>query len=520
MIDGGAGNDDMGSGDFSGVLATNDVFVFLPGYERDLIRGFTGNDKVLLQGFGITSFAQLQQYMTVSVNVTAGIHIFTATIMLNGSDVLTITGRGDGPSAAHFIFDVPPAPVTADNTIQRLTGGEDTIQISSNQNTIYGAEGNDTFTGTTNRSTLEGGAGGDSFNLDLSSNNALLGGDDGSGDSLFVTGGMGNYLMGAGGNDWLGVGQSGATASTNNTLGGGDGDDLLNATGTGNTLIGGAGQDQFAAVGNQNRLFGEDGNDSLQANGDSNSLDGGDGNDLLFLSGGQHNTLIGGAGNDWLGTNGGTHTLYGGAGDDWMGATGTNCGLFGESGNDTVFGVGLARRLRGGDGNDWVGVSGNSNNLNGEAGDDFVAATGNSNIFNGGSGNDQMVAAAGHSGNTYIFQPGSGQDSITGFEGEGINPGGDFIDLRGFGIANFAALDPFMSSGRRRHSHCTQRRRHPDAQEHQRGHAGGQRFLARLSESPAISWPRAGVLKHGRRIASICSLCRMPAGVVASRRHC
>ena len=262
VIDGGAGNDDMGSGDFSGVLATNDVFVFLPGYERDLIRGFTGNDKVLLQGFGITSFAQLQQYMTVSVNVTAGIHIFTATIMLNGSDVLTITGRGDGPSAAHFIFDVPPAPVTADNTIQRLTGGEDTIQISSNQNTIYGAEGNDTFTGTTNRSTLEGGAGGDSFNLDLSSNNALLGGDDGSGDSLFVTGGMGNYLMGAGGNDWLGVGQSGATASTNNTLGGGDGDDSLNATGTGNTLIGGAGQDQFAAVGNQNRLFGEDGNDS------------------------------------------------------------------------------------------------------------------------------------------------------------------------------------------------------------------------------------------------------------------
>ena len=56
-----------------------------------------------------------------------------------------------------------------------------------------------------------------------------------------------------------------------------------------------------------------------------------------------------------------------------------------------------------------------------------------------------MVAAAGHSNNTYIFQPGSGQDWITGFEGEGLNPGGDVVDLRGFGIANFGALAPFRS---------------------------------------------------------------------------
>ena len=55
-----------------------------------------------------------------------------------------------------------------------------------------------------------------------------------------------------------------------------------------------------------------------------------------------------------------------------------------------------------------------------------------------------MVAAAGHSSNRYIFAPGSGQDSITGFEGNGgaLN---DVIDLRGFGLANLAALDPYMS---------------------------------------------------------------------------
>ena len=43
--------------------------------------------------------------------------------------------------------------------------------------------------------------------------------------------------------------------------------------------------------------------------------------------------------------------------------------------------------------------------------------------------------------NRYIFHPGSDQDSITGFEGTN----GDRVDLRGFGLANFAALDPFMS---------------------------------------------------------------------------
>ena len=74
----------------------------------------------------------------------------------------------------------------------------------------------------------------------------------------------------------------------------------------------------------------------------------------------------------------------------------------------------------------------------GEAGNDYVAATGNANLLDGGPGNDQTVAAAGHSANRYFFLPGSGQNSITGFEGGADD---DVIDLRGFGLANFAALD-------------------------------------------------------------------------------
>ena len=81
------------------------------------------------------------------------------------------------------------------------------------------------------------------------------------------------------------------------------------------------------------------------------------------------------------------------------------------------------------------------NVLPGEAGNDYLAATGSVNTFNGGSGNDQMVAAAGHIANRYIFKPGSGQDSVTGFEGGN----GDVADLRGFGLASFAALQPYIS---------------------------------------------------------------------------
>ena len=47
----------------------------------------------------------------------------------------------------------------------------------------------------------------------------------------------------------------------------------------------------------------------------------------------------------------------------------------------------------------------------------------------------------GHTNNFYFFAPGSGQDLIAGFEGGN----GDVADLRGFGLANFAALQPFIS---------------------------------------------------------------------------
>ena len=128
-----------------------------------------------------------------------------------------------------------------------------------------------------------------------------------------------------------------------------------------------------------------------------------------------------------------------------MGATGNFSELLGDGGDDTMFAAGSFHGLNGGDGNDWVGVSGNSNILLGDAGNDYLAATGNNSIFNGGPGNDQMAAAAGHSNNGYIFQPDSGQDFYHRLRRRGHQSWRDVVDLRGFGLVNFAALDPYMN---------------------------------------------------------------------------
>jgi Ca2+-binding RTX toxin-like protein len=301
------------------------------------------------------------------------------------------------------------------------TAANDTFNIDATYSTAIGLDGDDTFNfNTVGYLVLDGGAGNDSFSSTTICADVLVSCGDGN-DSVYMAVSFLNNVFGGAGDDWIGIG-GGATNVGRNTLDGGDGNDFIGVTNHSSWLLGGAG------------------NDALRATGDSNALDGGNDNDSLYVSG-QFDTLVGGNGNDWLGANGHHHMFFGGDGSDWIGVTGDSCQLHGESGDDTVFAAGPVNVLRGGDGNDWVGVSGTSNKLSGDAGSDYLAATGNGNAFDGGPGNDQIVAAAGHLNNWYVFFPGSGQDSITGFEGAN----GDLIDLRAFGLADFAALAPFMS---------------------------------------------------------------------------
>ena len=357
------------------------------------------------------------------------------------------------------------------NTIRRGSDGNDTFTISANSVFLYGVNGEDTFTGDNiSFSYIDGGAAFDFFSFDRYVLGILQGGADDAGDQFVLADSFITYVNGGGGNDWIGAGSAPTGA-----FDGGAGDDYLTVGGSSQAaLLGGAGNDTFqTGGGNANRLLlGGDGNDTFRGRlggslavggaGDDDwqydntlgiggiVLDGGAGNDVLFAQGAgtTGNVFIGGSGNDSLGSNGTNNKQFGGDGNDSLANTGDAAILSGGAGGDTLLAVmsfsGFSL-LDGGDGGDFVGVSGNFNGLLGGAGDDFVGATGNNNTLDGGFGNDQLEAAgAGHTGAIFIFHAGYGADVVTGFARHG-GGGTDVVDIQGFGLANFAALQPFMS---------------------------------------------------------------------------
>ena len=151
--------------------------------------------------------------------------------------------------------------------------------------------------------------------------------------------------------------------------------------------------------------------------------------------------LYGRAGNDWLGVAGVNNALYGGDNNDWIGASGSFNNLRGGANDDTLLSIG-ANFAYGEAGADWVGCSGDDNFLFGGAGADYVAASGQYNVLDGGADNDTLFAAAGaHDHATFAFLPYYGTDEAFNF----VGAVGDRIDIRGWGIADYAALTPYLT---------------------------------------------------------------------------
>ena len=103
--------------------------------------------------------------------------------------------------------------------------------------------------------------------------------------------------------------------------------------------------------------------------------------------------------------------------------TTTGLTLTGNAGDNTLFGN---------NGNDV---------LNGGAGSDAFGAGAGNDTINGGAGNDAMSGGAGD--DTFVFSFGDGVDHVMDFtEGDSS---GDVIELTGYGVANFAQLQAFMT---------------------------------------------------------------------------
>ncbi|MBX3411751.1 MAG: PKD domain-containing protein [Pirellulales bacterium] len=143
------------------------------------------------------------------------------------------------------------------------------------------------------------------------------------------------------------VGAKGDGAEGNDTLIGGPGNDLIEADGLEggeDTVYGGAGNDTIlgdgsdGAEGRADRLFGEDGNDQIFGHHGHDLLDGGDGDDLLTGGDGSegNDTLLGGAGHDVLSGGSGKDSISGGTGNDILiGGMGLDT-LAGEAGEDLL----------------------------------------------------------------------------------------------------------------------------------------------------------------------------------------
>jgi Ca2+-binding RTX toxin-like protein len=268
----------------------------------------------------------------------------TATRSFPDGSVLYVGGSGsDGPIS-----------LGATNDAMFGGDGNDTLSSGDGSNLLQGNQGNDVLTGGAGKDTIYGGANNDQISLGASAH-----------------GGFDNFAQGNKGDDTI-IG----SATDNDTILGGQGDDLIGATSfsfvtspsvvftiTGQTgggsdyLDGNLGNDTVVGGGTGGLMLGEDGNDVLYDAGTHNSLDGGAGNDsILATSGGD--TLSGGDGDDIL--NAGSFTgaktaasvLDGGAGDDSLNGGDGNDSLSGGAGHDVLDGQGGADTLSGGAGSD------------------------------------------------------------------------------------------------------------------------------------------------------------------------
>ena len=256
------------------------------------------------------------------------------------------------------------------------------------------------------------------------------------------------------------------------TLKGGSGDDVLSGdgehvngaqstdSGSDDTLIGGDGNDVLIGCGGNDMLFGGNGNDQLYGGNGNDLLDGMDGDDYLQGDNG-NDQLFGGAGNDTMLGNAGNDMLWGGAGNDNLNGDGAvgevgNDYLYGEAGDDTLSDPQGTNHLYGGDGNDQIFVSHETkfnkntdiNFVDGGAGNDYILSYGGTSYLHGGAGNDTLLGAQtgiapghdelygddgddellGGKWDTYM-DGGKGTDLLIGGDGNDTLVGGDGNDV-------------------------------------------------------------------------------------------
>jgi Ca2+-binding RTX toxin-like protein len=277
-------------------------------------------------------------------------------------------------------------------------------------------------------------------------------------DDIFAYGGDGNDVMSA----------SGVT-NERVEFRGDDGNDTLTGTPFADDLRGGDGYDNLSGGGGDDDLFGDAGNDILTGGSGNDDLVAGDGNDSVY-GGTGNDYLVGGDGNDLLVGQVGSDTCYGNQGrDNIVGgsilsvlrgpypADGADV-LSGYEGDDVIhgdnvyhgtslsLGAGGNDLIRGGDGNDVMYGNLGDDNIHGDAGNDTADGMAGDDRVYGEEGNDTLRGGAGADllygldGNDNLAGD-DGNDRLTGGMGSDVLRGGNNDDQLIGGIAFVGTQD-------------------------------------------------------------------------------
>lgn len=262
---------------------------------------------------------------TVLLNSFTG--VVTATTLYGGAGVDTISANNNSLSGALISAnqgdDLIGSATTSFNNSEVYGGqGDDTIGLLNTfATTVNGNKGNDTITSNnagTLTGTLRGGQGTDTINLNGGMAGGFVFGDN---DVDVINVGNGNVatatdstIMGNKGDDQMTMNALGASAFTNVSLFGGQGNDVLNSLATATEEV---------------ILSGDLGNDTITKGANA-----------------QNDTLLGGAGTDTITSNTGTNRIEGGIGIDTITETGGTDDFVqgasdGAAGTATSIGIGV-----------------------------------------------------------------------------------------------------------------------------------------------------------------------------------
>ncbi|MGV9008957.1 beta strand repeat-containing protein [Brevundimonas sp.] len=461
---------------------------------RDIVDGGNDTDRLLVNygaaTTGIVNFGD-NGFDNVAGNSTNSVRFS------NVENLVVTTGSGDDSIRTFFRPDVNSDTIVSGNDFLTLGGGADRGVGGDGDDTIYGGDGNDVLDGD---GSIFGkfGASRTIGDRSFTGNDTLFGeaGDDllqgGAGDDI-LDGGIGNdTLLGdgvvlsyndtsnnGGGGTLNQVDRFGGNDSGNDTLNGGDGDDILEGR-LGNDIVnGGSGNDlarfNISRDGSDTTDMGE-GDDIVEIDVNANSerssairvtftsaeVGNGNANDGGAMANQDGGLAVRMQSEDYadglfgdvsrFDDEGVTFVAQGSALFDVRDlVAGTQRGnLFstvtlGTSGNDAAFGFSGATAYNGTAGADYINAGGGDDTVNGGDGNDFlVGGTGNDTL-NGGAGMDSILGGAGNDTIDTVDRPsnifgasvapesdtvdaGAGDDNVTGGRTDILN-GGDGTDF-------------------------------------------------------------------------------------------